>query len=214
MGDTSARLLGLSRAFREGFRVGRIAIRGRVWPGRFPEEYNIEARVESGGCSEPLFHVKVFTGRPPYYKPWVEVHSILSSACGIPFGGAVEDAVLDLVSSYVGPGERVFVEYEWDPSTIQELEAGIPPALSRLGYKLLLRGFTWFKDWYYPEGFMEGGRKLQAEKPVSPAHARRHLESIASEARALMDRGAPEGLGRVKSRARGILLLLSFYDSL
>lgn len=194
--------------FKEGFVVGNIIVKGRIWRGRFPEEYNIEAIVESIECRGPLFHVKVFTGRPPYYKPWVEIHSILSSACGVTFGGMVEDAVLDLLSAHASPGGRVFVEYEWDPVTIKELESGIPPALSRLGYKLLVRGFTWFKDWYYPEGFMEGGRKLQAEKPTTPEHAREHLKAIALQARALIDRGVPQGMERVESRARGILLLL------
>lgn len=97
----------------------------------------------------------------------------------------------------------MFVEYEWDHVTIRELEFGIPPALSRLGYKLLVRGFTWFKDWYYPEGFMEGGRKLQAEKPTKPDHARENLKAITLQARALLDRSLPPGMERVKSRARG-----------
>lgn len=200
---------GLVDAFKSGVRVGGFVVRGRVKRGRFPEEYNIDAFLERGRCREPLFYVKVFTGRAPYYRPWVEVHTVMSSACGVPFGGPVEDAVLDLLSAHTGPGGRVFVEYEWDPETIMELDSGIPPALSRLGYKLLLRGFTWFKDWYYPEGFMEGGRKIQAEKPVSPERAREHLGEIAAQARALIERPAP-GLERVGSRARGLLLLLGF----
>jgi len=200
---------GILEALKAGLSLGgSAALRGRVRRGRFPEESNVEARVEVGGCSEPLFHLKVFRGRPPYYRAWVEIHNVASRACGVSFDGLVEDLLLDLLASRMGPAGRLYIEYEWDPATSRELELGIPPPITRLGYKLLTRGFTWFKDWYYPEGFMEGGRKLEAEKPLTPEHARRHLEEIARDVLELMERGIPEGLGHVKARAQGILVLL------
>lgn len=134
----------------------------------------------------------------------------MSSACGVIFDGLVEDAVLDLLSIYTGPGDRVFIEYEWDPVTMRELEVGIPPAFTRLGYKFLIRGFTWFKDWYYAEGFMEGGRKLQAEKPVSPKRAKQHLQTLVADAENLLEKGLPPGMERLEQRIKGILTLLSF----
>ncbi|GAB6147960.1 DUF1122 family protein [Stetteria hydrogenophila] len=202
---------GFVDSFREGFRAGGVLVRGRIWRGRFPEEVNVEALVESSGCREPLFHVKVFSGRPPYYRPWLEVHTVYSRACGVSFDGVIEDAVLDLAGLYAGPGVRVFVEYEWDRETLRELEAGVPPALSRLGYKLLVRGFTWFKDWYYPEGFMEGGRKLQAEKPVTRRQAEGHLRELAEQARALLEGGPAPGAEGAAARAHGILRLLGLH---
>ncbi|MHA1209321.1 MAG: DUF1122 family protein [Candidatus Freyarchaeota archaeon] len=49
-----------------------------------------------------------------------------------------------------------------------------PPSL---GYKLFQLGFTWFKDWYFAEGFWEGGVKLQGEK-TNEQNRNRQLEKI------------------------------------
>jgi hypothetical protein len=43
--------------------------------GRFKEEFNIELKL----CGSHLCHVKVFTGRPPYYGPWAEVFNLSPS---------------------------------------------------------------------------------------------------------------------------------------
>jgi hypothetical protein len=42
-------------------------------------------------------------------------------------------------------------------------------------------GFTWFKDWYFPEGGNEGGQKLQGEKPLDKKSRERHLMRIHDE---------------------------------
>jgi hypothetical protein len=58
----------------------------------------------------------------------------------------------------------------------------VPPVLTRLGYRLFLLGFTWFKDWYFSSRGHEGGQKLQGEKPLDDSARRRHLDRIKSEA--------------------------------
>lgn len=204
-------LIGFIDLFKHGFSIDSFSLQGRVWKGRFPEETNIEVFIEKDNCRNSLFHMKVFRGRLPLYRPWIEIHTILSSACGVTFDGLVEDTVLDLLSIYTGPGGRVFIEYEWDPVTMRELEVDIPPAFTRLGYKLLVRGFTWFKDWYYAEGFMEGGRKLQAEKPVSPQRAKQHLQTLALDAKNLLEKGLPSGMEKLEYRIKGILILLDSF---
>jgi hypothetical protein len=73
------------------------------------------------------------------------------------------------------------VTYEGDSETAKVLERDAPAAVSRLGYILFQHGATWFKDWYFPEGFMEGGRKLQGEKAITPEKKTRHLENISGE---------------------------------
>ncbi len=65
----------------------------------------------------------------------------------------------------VGEGGRVMVGYEHLPETLAALQRGVPPILTPLGEALREAGFWSFKDWYYPEGWAEGGRKLQAERP-------------------------------------------------
>ncbi len=184
----------LSRGVGAGWGVLRASSVGR---GRFPEESNLEleACTRLGGCAR-FASLKAFEGRGAY-RAWLEFFNV--SAGAPPWA---EDLALDLAAAALGPGERLFYEYSWDPVTVYELERGVHPALTRLGYKMLLRGFTWFKDWYFPEGFMEGSQKLQAEKPVA-GRAAVHLGEILDAARKLGPRW-PEGAA---ARARALLAL-------
>ena len=169
-----------------GLRVSRL---GRLARGA--------VLLDLGGAAKAL----VFPGRPPFYRPWIELFDIDSSIYPV-----VEDTILDAAAAVLPPGSPLYVEYLWDAATARELEQGVHPALTRLGLRLLARGFTWFKDWYYPEGFLEGGPKLQAEKPVSLEQARRHVEEILGAARALAGRGGP----LLEARARGLMALLGW----
>jgi hypothetical protein len=38
--------------------------------------------------------------------------------------------------------------------------------------------FRWFKDWYFAEGWKEGGPKLQGEKPLNEARKRANIQKI------------------------------------
>ncbi len=180
-------------------RLGALELRGSRRRGRFPEEENLDVQICRAGACTPLFSVKAFRGRPPYYRPWVEVHSVAG-----PEFSLVEDLVLDLAAESLGPGGRLYVEYAWDPVTVYELEHGTPPAASRIGFKLVVRGFTWLKDWYYPEGFMEGAQKLQGEKPLDDAHASRQARSILDELEAYAEsgRGVPGAVERARILSR------------
>jgi len=53
--------------------------------GRFKEEFNVEVKL--GGVH--LCHIKIFTGRPPYYKPWAEVFNMSPRFVGGPWEGHV-----------------------------------------------------------------------------------------------------------------------------
>jgi hypothetical protein len=46
---------------------------------------------------------------------------------------------------------------------------------------LLENGFTWFKNWYFAEGFMEGSPKIQGEKPLDENHRMRLLQEVCGE---------------------------------
>ncbi len=187
-------------SLKRGVHVGGLRIyAGRVFPGRFPEEINLEVYVEDGGR---LLNIKVFKGRG-FYRPWAEIFGIVPRVrVGRRelhyFGSEVEDAVLRLFP--IPPGGRLFVEYYEDEETWREMRHGVPPPATRLGYKLLKLGYTWFKDWYYPEGFMEGGIKLQAERPLGPEAERRHLREIREELERFLERGSifPDALRRAE----------------
>ena len=148
----------------------------RLKQGRFIEEFNLDLSLDG----ESLLTMKVFLGRKPYYGEWVEVFGIkpkLKNEYAF-FGSSIEKAVLNAITPYFS---KVFIEYFEDKETTKELQKGVPPALSRLGSELLKRGYTYFRDWYIPEGLMEGGHKIQAEKPKNEEIKKRHIENILEE---------------------------------
>jgi hypothetical protein len=71
--------------------------------GRFKEEFNIELKL--GGSH--LCHIKVFTGRPPYYGPWAEVFNQSPSFVRSPW----ELHVYCVLHRYMEPGDTLYVEY-------------------------------------------------------------------------------------------------------
>ncbi len=195
------RLGELLQLISKGIVTGGYIIRGAARMGRFSGEYLVELRVERPGCSGSdslLGFSLVFCGRGPY-RPWVEIYSFerTLNVCGesleLP-GSPVEKGVLDIVARHLGPGESLFVEYGWDDVTSLQASRGVPAPFTRLGFELLMRGFTWFKLWYYPEGFMEGSEKIQAEKPLDEEARRRHLEELRGQAESLISRWGSEGV--------------------
>ncbi len=169
-------------------------------PGRFKEEVNLELHLQRCGDRARLLVVKYFRGRPPYYGRWAEVFAVVGRAelCGHYFrfaGSNLERELLRSLAETLSGGDLLYVEYLYDPETARALRLGIPPALTRLGFELLQLGFTRLKDWYYPEGFMEGGPKLQGERIVDEVLRERHLSSICEEAassKALLERLSKE----------------------
>ena len=85
---------------------------------------------------------------------------------------------LKIFANSLGNGEKIYVEYIDDKETSFGLTYNFPPAITRLGYILFNLGFTWFKDWYFPEGGSEGGQKLQGEKPLNEEFKKKHLKKI------------------------------------
>lgn len=154
--------------------------------GRFPEEKNIEFYIEYGNTWYRLLVIKIFEGRPPFYKKWIEVFSIVpeisfDDKVFVFYNTDIEKNLIKCLSSSIGAGERLFIEYIYDKETWKALEIGVPPHLTRIGFMLLENGFTWFKDWYYPEGFMEGNPKLQAEKPINDEVKQEHVKNLCRE---------------------------------
>jgi hypothetical protein len=91
-----------------------------------------------------------------------------------------------------------------DDETERGLKRRFPPVVTPLGKALFDAGCTWFKDWYYPEGWMEGGMKLQGNKPISEEARRANLAELASEVEEWLRRteGVDDELvGRARERA-------------
>jgi hypothetical protein len=166
---------------------GLVLYAFRVAKGRFPEEVNMVLNVRAADREVPLMSLKYFRGREPYYPPWVELYGIrdeISLGEGEPiryYCSPLEDNLLHHLASKLTARSRLFVEYVEDEETRLQLAFGCPPPVTRLGYKLFKLGYTWFKDWYFPEGFMEGGPKLQAERPLDSETRRVQLEALQQE---------------------------------
>jgi hypothetical protein len=177
---------------------------------------SLELRLIREGKDEHLLCLAVFAGRKPLLRPWIELFCLPGENGDREsyYNSALEDSLLSALCSALGPGGRIFVEYQGDSETARALAVGVPPALTRLGYKLFRLGFTWFKDWYFSEGGREGGQKLQAEKPLHEEARRAQMERLQSQARDFLlaleqvqkaDREAQMYLARAGDR--GIVLL-------
>ena len=196
----------LLKKLKEGVKAGEFTIYCEApKPGRFVEEFNLDLAVSKDGERTHLLHAKVFGGRG-HYREWVELFGMKREVLGISyFGSDLEGKVIDLFS-FTG---RIFVEYFEDKETTRELSMGVPPALSRLGFELAKRGYTWFKDWYFPEGLMEGGHKLQGEKANDPSRLKVHLDNIRRQVETFLERSKEEKL-KEKVRDRFKILLRRF----
>jgi hypothetical protein len=207
--DTEER--GLRRAasaLTEGMEAGGLLVhaesRGR---GRYRNEEDFEVFIKTRGEGDAhLLFLKLYYGRPPRYLPWAELYGIASTegaegGAGF-FGTGVENALLGLLAGAIGPGGDLYVEYYGDRETREALERSVPAAATRLGGVLFRLGFTWFKDWYFPEG----GQKLQAERPLDEEARARHVADIRRELRAFVGErsGEPRLSGALK-RARETL---------
>ncbi|GAC1332542.1 MAG: hypothetical protein NVSMB17_11760 [Candidatus Dormibacteria bacterium] len=101
------------------------------------------------------------------------------------------------VADAIPPGGHLMAEYEkpdWH-TTQRGLLAGIPPLATPLGTLLFDLGVgDSFKDWYFPEGGMEGNRKLQGNRAYTTAQQLEMRGLRAGELRAFLagPRRAPE----------------------
>ena len=199
----------LIRMLAGGVRLGGYTVRAdRVARGRFAEEENARLLVEKGGKRARLMYVKVFHGRGRYYRRWVELYAIEPEPLpGLRYHGSrLERELLSLVSSALGGGDKIHVEYLGDWETEAQLQRGYPEAASRLGYLLFKLGFTWFKDWYFPEGFLEGEYKLQGEKPASEEDRARQLGRMAAELKRFLREPCGDWVCmRARGRAQAVL---------
>lgn len=143
-----------------------------VRAGRFPEETDAVLTVGEG--ERPVARVKHFAGRAAaHVRPWVEA---LVERDDEGFLSELVRALAELLP----PGSHVMVGYG-DDETERGLKRGFPPAATPVGKALLDAGCAWFKDWYYPEGWLEGGFKLQGNKPLDGEVRRGRLAELRAE---------------------------------
>lgn len=188
---------------------GRLQV--HLGPRRIGGRYaRIDLELDRGS---QRFVQALFNDGPYPGQNWVEVFDldlppVLLGKDGwelelAPYLGPVADAI--------PPGGHMMVEYEkelWQ-TTQKGLLAGIPPLAMPLGGLLFEVGCgDSFKDWYFPEGGQEGGRKLQGNKALSPDRAGEMAKKGAEELRAFLAapvRGDTDTDARARQDATRIL---------
>ena len=178
-------------------RLGGLTLELRDFKqGRTEREtyFNVFLGKEGAPSLAPVVQGLFFIGRGDYIKAWVEFR--YEPRVAFPDGDSVdleESGLTGALFTYLGdlipPGGSMMVIYgaEVHPlcaDTEKGLKRSFPPAATPLGYYLWKSDFRWFKDWYFPEGWMEGGMKLQATHPLD---AQVRAEREAKAARELED---------------------------
>ncbi len=197
--------------FIKGIKVDFFTIYVKTFStGRFQEETKLDVYIRRKDYEEKLMDIKIYFGIKPYYRPWIEFFNInnnLNLGEKVEyFDTKIEAKILEFISKSIGNGEKIYVEYIDDKETSFGLTYNFPPAVTRLGYILLNLDFTWFKDWYFPEGGSEGGQKLQGEKPLNEEFKKKHLKKIQKDVQIFLDKFEVENKYRsyfIKARDRG-----------
>ncbi len=157
--------------------------------GRFLEETNFELYLKAtdGETSEnPVVRGKYFWGRGDFYKPWLEISyynrvKFESSKIIDLSEEGLDQFLFKHLSALLPPNSHIMVVYVNHEETRKGLERAVPASATPLGYLLWKSGCTWFKDWYFAEGFREGDIKLQGNKPLNEENRRKNLLEIRKE---------------------------------
>ncbi len=165
---------------------GYKIIISHIQAGRFIEEINFKIYlidINWKKSIEPVIDGKYFSGRGKFYKPWLELYynkiiKFESSKIIDLSKSNMDKKLFNYLSSILPPGSHIMVIYENHEETKNSLSKGIPAPATPLGYLLWNSGCTWFKDWYFTEGFLEGNMKLQGNKPLDEEVRKKNLYKI------------------------------------
>lgn len=179
----------------EGRKIGEYFLYlGEVKKGRFPEEskFKLLLRDKENQISSEAIAIGRFFKGIELAKPWMEISyrekvKIKENTIELSKAG-LDIAFFQVLSELIPAGGYIMVKYLDHPTTAKALSIGVPPIATPIGYLLWKSGFRWFKDWYFPEGGMEGEPKLQANKPLNSEIERARINEIAIELKEFLDR--------------------------
>jgi hypothetical protein len=151
--------------------------------------FTLHLRNAKDRVSAPVIYGRFFEGRGMWILPWLEVeyHSTVGfgdSELKLPH--ELELKLFKALSGILPPGGRIMVKYGGHLDTARALAMGVPPPATPLGSILWHAGFRWFKDWYFPEGWMEGDEKLQGNKPMDFEHEKKRVAAVTEKLRSFL----------------------------
>lgn len=182
--------------------------------GRFKEETNMSLFIKYKNEEDFLLNLKLFYGRGSFYKEWVEIYNINTFLSFLNFfDSIIEEEILRFFYNYLENEGKLFIEYYKDRETVEQLERNYPIISTRIGFKLFKIGFINFKDWYFAEGFYEGGQKIQAEKNLNSYIKLKFMKEIYHEIIKFVNknRNGDEILKKSISYSNEILKILKNY---
>jgi len=156
----------------DGKKLGEHTLRlGEVKKGAFAGVFMFSLFIEGNDIVSGLY----YTGSK-WIRPWMEIdYNPVAEIEGL------GEELFQILSELIPPGGHLSVSYLNHKVTARALSTGVPPAATPLGYLLWRSGFRWFKDWYFAEGWKEGGPKLQGEKSLNEARKRVNTQKIIDE---------------------------------
>jgi len=182
--------------------------------GRTDRESYFNLFLVQGGTLSlgPIAQGLFFVGRGDYIKAWIEFR--YNPRAEFPGGAVVdleEEGLTHELFSHLGglipAGGSMMVIYgaESHPlstDTEKGLKRAFPPAATPLGYYLWSIGLRWYKDWYFPEGWMEGGMKLQATRPLDDDVRAQREAKARGELEAFLEKMQGKSLSPLEEDAR------------
>lgn len=180
----------------------------KTFEGRFGNEIKFEIFLDAGDAvsEQPVAYGIYFAGES-YYRPWLEVH--YNETVGIDsmdlslMEGGLDEKLFKHLSGLLPPASHIMVFYSNHPETEKALTLDVPPPATYIGYLLFQAGCTWFKDWYFPEGFMEGDVKLQGNKSLDQEHRKKALNNLKSELLQFLNKGKKDSELFLNAEKRG-----------
>ncbi len=198
----------------DGKRIGDYYIYiGELKPTRLRGawRFTLSLKDKGGKTSTPIIRGRYFEGRGRWIRPWLEVDYTPFAKIGgseVDLSEGLDIELFNSLSSILPPGGSIMVKYGEHLDTARPLSLNVPPAATPLGYLLWRAGFRWFKDWYFPEGWMEGEQKLQGNKPLDAEHEKRIIKRTADELKTFLEgefNWDEELLGRCRVMAQEVL---------
>ena len=185
----------------QGRQVGAHTLQvADVQPGAFTGVFSFSLQVREQTIVRGLFYEG-----SRHIKPWLELeYTPVSGDERDPDG----EALFQLLAVLIPPGGHISVGYLEHKITARALISGVPAPATPIGYLLWCCGCRWYKDWYFAEGWKEGGIKLQGEKPLTEERAWENTAKIVAELTAFLEKGGyvePEIEGICKALASKIL---------
>lgn len=165
----------------EGRKVGEYTVHVKdVRKGAFAGVFSFSLLVDGHTVVSGLYYLG-----STWIRPWLELD--YAPITGDEMDGTGE-SLFQLLSELIPPGGHISVAYLDHKITARALLLGVPPAATPIGYLLWRCGCRWFKDWYFAEGWKEGGIKLQGEKPLDETRKRENTQKILAELHAFLNK--------------------------